>query len=70
MTVDVPQPEMSDAEKVNFATETAFAELIRQAANQGLNLLPIPNLMYLPSQEVTQQFQDACRAVLELLHAD
>ena len=50
--------------KINVATECAFGTLLSIAKKLELNPLPVMGLMYLPSQEVTRQFQEACRAVL------
>lgn len=55
---------MTDYAKIQFATEVAFSSLIDQGKKLGLPLNPVMGLMYLPSQEVTRQFIDACRAVL------
>jgi hypothetical protein len=65
--IKVPHVELDEYSKTNFATETAFNELINESRKLGLPLDPVMGLMYLPSQEVTRQFQEACRAVLSLL---
>lgn len=64
MDVKVPKPEMSDYGKVNFATEVAFSALAKQAKDLGLAVAPVMGLMYLPTQDITYQFQLACRAIL------
>lgn len=57
-------PEMTDYAKTNFATEFAFNALVYEARRLGLPTTPVAGLMYLPTQEVTRRFQEACRAVL------
>jgi hypothetical protein len=64
MEVSVPKPEMSDYGRENFATEVAFAALVKQAKEVGLQIAPVMGLMYLPTQELTAQFQRACREIL------
>lgn len=64
MTIKVPKPEMTDYERARFATEVAFNELVKQAKAMGLQISPVMGLMYLPTQALTRQFQDACKAVL------
>lgn len=59
--------EMTWVEKVDCATEVAFGSLLRAAANLGLPLDPVMGLMYLPQQETTVKFQEACRAVIDSL---
>lgn len=61
------KPEMTDAAKTDFATEVAFGSLIAEARKLGLSLGPVMGLLYLPSQELTRQFQNACRAVIASL---
>lgn len=66
--VDVPQPENDDYNKLQFATEVACDALINRAIKDGLLPFPVnPHLMYLPDQAVTQQFKDACKAVIDCL---
>ena len=65
--VEVPKPEMTDYERYQFATEVAFNALLSQAKKMGLRLLPVMGLMYLPSQEDTRKFQEACKAILDSL---
>jgi hypothetical protein len=69
LTIQVPEPELTPIDKLNFATEVAFSSLLKQAAELGLISTPVSTvgLMYLPVQAVTRQFQEACRAVLALL---
>ena len=63
----VSKPEMTDYEKINFSTEVAFENLLKQARLMGLSANPVMGLMYLPDQATTVQFQRACRAVLSSL---
>jgi hypothetical protein len=58
-----PIPELSDYEKINYATEVAFGALLEQARSLGYPLSAM-GLMYLPDQAITRQFQEACRAVI------
>ncbi len=62
--IDVPKPMMTAYGRANFATECAFTELLQQAKDAGLQVAPVMGLMYLPTQELTAQFQQACRAIL------
>lgn len=55
---------MDQNQAIEFATELAFKSLVRNARAQGLNLPEVAGLVYLPQQEVSRQFQDACRAVI------
>ncbi len=57
----------SDHAAVNTATEIAFNALMRSASAGGVSLDPVMGLMYLPDPAVTQQFQQACRAVIDSL---
>ena len=63
----VPRPEMTDYAKVQIATEVAFGALLSEAKKQGLPVLSVMGLMYMPTQEVTRQWREACRAVLGAL---
>lgn len=65
--IEVPKPEMTDYAKVRTATEIAFGTLLSEAKRLGLPVLPAMGLMYMPTQEVTRQWQEACRAVLAAL---
>lgn len=67
MEINVPEPKMDDYGKVQFATEVAFGSLISEANKLGLPVQPVMGLMYMPTQEVTRQWQEACRAVLAAL---
>jgi hypothetical protein len=60
----VPQPELNDYARAAFATECAFNTLVKQAKDMGLEVLGVNGLMYLPTQELTEQFKEACRAIL------
>lgn len=64
MNIDISEPEMTDYGKVQFATEVAFTSLIEDAKKLGLNVSPVMGLMYLPTQEMTYAFQQACRTIL------
>lgn len=57
-------PEMTDYRKTEVATEVAFNALADEARKLGLPVASVAKLMYLPTQEVTRRFQEACRAVL------
>jgi hypothetical protein len=66
--VDVPPVEVTDVDKLEFATEVACTALLERAIKDGL--LPmriVPPLMQLPDQSVTQKFVEACRAVIGCL---
>jgi hypothetical protein len=65
--IHVPEPVMTDDQRISIATELAFDSLLHSARRSGLSIGPVMGLMYLPSQEATRQFQEACRAVLSLL---
>jgi hypothetical protein len=67
LPVQVAKPEQTDQGRANYATEVAFAALLKTAAQAGLKLDPVMGLMYLPDEAVTTQFQSACRAVLASL---
>lgn len=64
----------SPGEKLDVAIEYAFNTLIKKALED--ELLPpvlrgaVMGLMYLPDQKVTQQFKDACKAVIDCLVAE
>lgn len=55
---------MPDYERAQFATEVAFNALVKSANDLGLKVGPVMGLMYLPTQELTAQFQAACNAIL------
>lgn len=57
---------MTPYDNLQFATEVAFDALVNRAIKDGLlpEGTPNPHLMYMPTQAVTQQFKDACRAVI------
>lgn len=57
----------SDYEKARVATEFAYGALIDRAQKSGLDVLPVMGLMYLPTQELTYEFQEACRKILMAL---
>jgi len=64
MEIAMPEPKMSDYERANFATEVAFNVLTKQAKTLGLPMLSVMGLLYLPTQELTRNFQEACHAIL------
>lgn len=65
--IPVPDPPADEYAAKNTATEFAFNELMRQAKASGLPIGPVMGLMYLPTQELTRNFQTACRAILDAL---
>ncbi len=50
-----------------LAVEACLSELVASAKRHGLNPSPVMGLNYLPSQELTWQFQTACNKVLTSL---
>ena len=64
MEIEVPNPETTDYGSAQIATEEAFNALLSVAENQGLEVSPVMGLMYLPTQEMTYAFQQACRTIL------
>lgn len=64
MQIKAPAPEMTDYEKVQFSTEVAFNALVKQARDMGLSVAPVMGLMYLPTEKLTSDFQQACKAIL------
>jgi hypothetical protein len=65
MEIEVPKPaERNDYGKVEFATEVAFNSLVEQAKKLGLKVGAVMGLMYLPTQEMTEAFKQACRTIL------
>jgi hypothetical protein len=64
MTFRVPKQKVDDYKRAQFATETAFNELIGQAKRLGLELFIVPGLSHLPSQELAECFREACRDIL------
>jgi hypothetical protein len=70
MTVIVPKPQKTDYEKLLFATEIAYKELVIKAVeNDFLSFDPgmAKNLAYLPDQAISQRFKEVCRDILNLL---
>jgi hypothetical protein len=63
-SINVPKVEESTNGKIDIATELAFGCLITSSRSQQLEVLPVMGLMYMPKQETTRQFQEACRVVL------
>jgi hypothetical protein len=70
--IDIGILKQTPYDNLQFATEVAWAALVDRAIQDGL--LPKgdkPNgLMYMPTQGVTQQFKNACRAVIKDLGGD
>ena len=65
MDIKLPkEPGPTDYGRAQFATEVAFGSLLGQAKKQGLDVAPTMGLMYLPTQELTRNFQNACREIL------
>lgn len=62
--IKVPKPETNDYGRAQFATEVAFDALVAQAKNMGLKVGFTMGLLYLPSQQMTQDFKQACRSIL------
>ena len=60
----MPNPEMTDYGRAQFATEVALTSLLKQAKDLGLDVTPVAGLMYLPTQEMTEDFKQACRTIL------
>ena len=58
---------MTDSGKANIATEQAFKALLDGAVNLKLPIDRPMGLMYLPTAELTRNFQLACRAILAAL---
>lgn len=69
MIVDTKQPERTREGDIAFATECALQTLVNRAVLDGRLSEMFQNigLMYLPEQAVTQQFKDACSAVIVCL---
>ena len=64
--INVPSlPDETPYEKDSVAIEIAFGALVSE--KNGLNLNPVMGLMYLPTQELTRNFQQACQAILDSL---
>lgn len=65
--IDTDDVKQTPYGNLQFATEVAWNALVDRAIKDGL--LPKgdkPNgLMEMPTQQVTQQFKDACRAVIK-----
>lgn len=57
-------PERSIADKIVFSTEIAFGSLVQTAQKAGLTVTPPMGLMYLETEQLTRDFQDACREIL------
>lgn len=58
---------LSQTEKLNFTIETAFEALLQEATELELIEDSNTSIMYLKTQELTQNFQRSCRAILESL---
>jgi hypothetical protein len=65
--IKVKKIEKTPYDNLQFAIEVAWGSLVDRAIKNGL--LPKEKkpagLMYMPTQEVTQQFKSACEAVLK-----
>ena len=66
----VTKKEMTEEQKINFATEVAFNALIKQAKDMGLDIYTNIALMYLSDQGLTRQFQKTCRTILDSLKVE
>lgn len=64
MSIDVQQPQLTDYERAQDATEEALNMLLKQAKLMGLDVTPVMGLMYLPTQEMTEAFIQACHTIL------
>lgn len=67
MKIDVPQVTKTDYLRAEEATDNAFSALLTEAKARGLTVAPVMGLMYLPTQDLTRNFQEACRAILMAL---
>ncbi len=56
--------EQTDYGRGQIATEEAFNELVKQAKALGLDVSAVMGLVYLPTEQLTRDFQQACRAIL------
>lgn len=65
--IHVPSPVMSEHKKEEIATEESFNALLNSLRKHDVKLKPVMGLMELPSQELTRQFQEACRAIIDML---
>ena len=65
--INIPKVTVMDYEIVQFATEAAFMALLKRADYCGLKVQPVTGLMYLPNQEVTEAFIEACKNILLIL---
>jgi hypothetical protein len=59
--------ERSEDDRIQFAIETAFGELLDAAFYEGLSINRPMGFMHLPTQKLNTDFQDACRAILAAL---
>jgi hypothetical protein len=58
----------TDYDKFQFETEVACDALINEAIKNGtLKVAVNPHLMYLPDQNATRVFKEACRTVINCL---
>lgn len=62
--IHVPKPASTPEGKEQFAIEVALNALLEKAGAPRIGLL------YLPDQELTRNFQEACRAILSALQAN
>jgi hypothetical protein len=67
MKIEVPKPPRTEYGQTELAIEIAFGELLDAAFYCGLRINRPMGFMYLPTQKMTRDFQDACRAILAAL---
>lgn len=63
--INVPKVTMMPDGAKQFATEVAYNALVAEARALNIAVAPCMGLMYLPTQAVTEQFKEACAAVLK-----
>lgn len=64
LPIEVQEPLLTDYERAQDATEEALNILLKQAYIMGLDVTPVMGLMYLPTQEMTEEFIQACCKIL------
>jgi hypothetical protein len=65
--IKVPKPEITAEGAEDCAIEEAFGALIAAAQVQGLPVRSPLGLVYLPTEQLTRSFQQACRDILTAL---
>lgn len=66
--ISVPEvDESSDYAKQQIAIEYAFVAMVDSCAAQGLKIDRPMGLMYLSTEKLTSDFQNACKNILESL---